>query len=98
MPGHPEDGRVLDATESGDVPEAVLDRAADRLAPLEQRTRPKSAGDVDFDEHRLLTRRAAAESAVLLKNESVLPLAAERVAVIGELARTPRVRARGVRG
>ena len=51
----------------------------------------------DIDAHHALAREVAAASVVLLKNEGgILPLAADaKVAVIGELARTPRYQGAG---
>ncbi|MFI9590342.1 glycoside hydrolase family 3 N-terminal domain-containing protein [Nonomuraea sp. NPDC052265] len=50
----------------------------------------------DVDEHHELAREAARASAVLLKNDGVLPVAPGlRVAVLGELARTPRYQGHG---
>src|SRR5690606_39255256 len=52
---------------------------------------------VDTDAHHDLARRAAGESAVLLKNEDrILPLApGTRVALIGEFAEAPRYQGSG---
>ena len=93
MPGRPDDTRVRDAG----VDERVLDRVLERLTRLAQRTQPGEVVPPDFDAHHELTRRVAAESAVLLKNEGgLLPLDSfGRVALIGELARTPRYQGAG---
>ena len=78
---------------SGDLPEAVIDRAVARLLAEKEdlglldadfSTPPRSV-DLDDAEHRALAYRLALESAVLLRNDGVLPLSAEpgRIAVIG---------------
>ncbi len=91
--------RIVRAVREGRLDEAVLDRAVDRvldfvlLAPS-----GKPAPDADLAErHHALARRIGRESAVLLKNEgSLLPLdPSAPVAVIGELARTPRYQGAG---
>ncbi len=53
---------------------------------------PGDAGDIDLDPpaHRVLARRLAEESVVLVANDGVLPLApAAKIAVIGPLADDP---------
>ena len=100
MPGRPEDLRVRRALDAGEIDERVLDRTVARMQTLAQRTeRPQPMHDTDMhDEHHKLTRRAAAESAVLLQNDGTLPLVITpglRVAVIGELARSPRFQGAG---
>jgi beta-glucosidase len=97
--------RLVAAVQAGVLDESVLDRAVARMLELLNRAaRPdegmdRSVGELDFDAHHALARRAAAESAVLLKNEAgLLPLDArseQRVAVIGEFARTPRYQGAG---
>ncbi|MBQ9915961.1 MAG: glycoside hydrolase family 3 C-terminal domain-containing protein [Microbacterium sp.] len=78
---------------SGDLPEAAIDRAVARLLAEKEdlglldadfSTPPRSV-DLDDAEHRALAYRLALESAVLLRNDGVLPLSAEpgRIAVIG---------------
>jgi len=93
MPGHADIARL----EADDVEEGVLDQVLERLVLLAQRTSGAFAAGPYLDEHHELTRRAAAESAVLLKNdENLLPVApGGRIALIGEFARTPRYQGAG---
>ena len=91
---------VAAAVETGQLDQAVLDRAAGRVLDLAGRApHPPQGSSSDFDAHHDLAREAAAEGAVLLKNTaSTLPLALEpgaTVAVIGEFARTPRYQGAG---
>ncbi|WP_436789653.1 beta-glucosidase family protein [Yinghuangia sp. YIM S10712] len=93
--------RLVEAVRAGRIEEAVVDRAVTRLLTLINRTAAPQppVQDVNLAEHHALARTAAAESAVLLKNEdAVLPLdpdARAEVAVIGEFARTPRFQGAG---
>ncbi|MEV3983352.1 glycoside hydrolase family 3 C-terminal domain-containing protein [Nonomuraea sp. NPDC049758] len=97
MPPTGTDGLIEDAVRSGRLPESVLDLAAGRVAGLAERVAGRERHDGwDVDEHHELAREAARASAVLLKNDGVLPLAPGlRVAVLGELARTPRYQGHG---
>ncbi|MCD9873392.1 glycoside hydrolase family 3 protein [Streptomyces guryensis] len=94
-------GRLRRALERGLIDEADIDRAVRRQLQLRFRLGefdpdldPYSGIGpevIDSPEHRALARRAATESVVLLKNDGLLPLQAERtprVAVIGPLADT----------
>jgi beta-glucosidase len=103
MPPHlgVSDAALVSAVKSGDLSEDILDEAVRRMLRLVDRAQPAlaDAGSFDIDEHHALARRAAHESAVLLKNDdAVLPLHVadgSTVAVIGEFARTPRYQGAG---
>jgi beta-glucosidase len=95
------DAAIVAAVRSGVLDEELLDRAVERVLRLVERTRTVvgSAPTFDADAHHALARAAAAECAVLLKNEDgLLPLQLARgdtLAVIGEFARTPRYQGAG---
>lgn len=99
MPGRPTDDRVASATTTGDVDPASLLQTAERLALLANRTQSSgSVAKIDYESHHQLVREAASQSAVLLTNDGSLPLTLStglRVAIIGELARTPRYQGAG---
>ena len=96
------DAAIVAAVGDGSLYESILDDSVSRVLQLVDRSQPALAarGEFDFDEHHALARRAAHESAVLLKNAgNVLPLqpaSASTVAVIGEFARTPRAARRSI--
>ncbi|NEB37688.1 glycoside hydrolase family 3 C-terminal domain-containing protein [Streptomyces sp. SID14515] len=94
------DREVVAAVTDGSLDEAVLDTSVERLVRFARRTadadRPEPRMSVE-DHHRL-AGQAAERCVVLLKNDDgLLPLdpAAGSVAVIGELARTPRYQGAG---
>jgi len=101
MPPSGTDQQVADAVRSGDLSEEVLDEAVRRVLTLVARGQslPEEPPAVDLDAHHALAREVAAAGAVLLKNEGgILPLDADgtgALAVIGELARTPRYQGAG---
>jgi beta-glucosidase len=101
MPPSGTDQEVVDAVRSGELPEEVLDEAVRRVLTLVAREQslPEERPGPDLDAHHALAREVAAAGAVLLRNEDgILPLAAdgtEVLAVIGELARTPRYQGAG---
>ncbi|HSJ44444.1 MAG TPA: glycoside hydrolase family 3 C-terminal domain-containing protein [Euzebyales bacterium] len=103
MPPHlgVSDAAVVEAVRSGALNEAVLDASVRRVLDLVYRSQSalREHVEVDVDAHHALARRAAHESAVLLRNDrGVLPLrpvAGETLAVIGEFARTPRYQGAG---
>ncbi len=89
------DARVIAAVESGSLPEATVDRAAERVVALSLRSMRANADAaetaVDRNAHHALARRAAAAGTVLLTNDGLLPLQATgRIALIGAVAEQPR--------
>ena len=94
------DQALVDAVRAGELDEAVLDVAVTRMLRLVDRALAGARPDtpVDREAHHELARAAAREGAVLLKNDGLLPLApqpGQTVAVVGELARTPRFQGAG---
>ncbi|WP_432118416.1 glycoside hydrolase family 3 N-terminal domain-containing protein [Streptomyces sp. bgisy032] len=88
---------LLDAVRSGRVPEELVDRAARRvllqkceLGLLDEDWTPEPAASISLDStaNRILARRLAEESVVLLDNpDGMLPLAPDtRIAVVGPRA------------
>ena len=90
---------LLKAVETGKISESDVDARLDELLTLVLDTHAveNRSRSFDADAHHALARRAAAESAVLLKNDgNLLPLAAgASVAVIGDFAETPRYQGAG---
>jgi beta-glucosidase len=95
------DAAIVEAVRNGSLDESILDEAVSRMLRLVDRSQPALAEGAEFnlDDHHSLARRAAHESAVLLKNDGrVLPLQPQEgstVAMIGEFARTPRFQGAG---
>jgi beta-glucosidase len=95
------DAAIVTAVRTGQLEEGVLDTAVARVLQLVDRAAANTEPppELDADAHHALARAAAAECAVLLKNEDHLlplrPAAGDTVAVIGEFARTPRYQGGG---
>ncbi|WP_446665733.1 beta-glucosidase [Flexivirga sp. B27] len=98
MPGPSEAAveAITAAVADGSLAEADLDRAVGRVLALRGWV-AEQAADFDANAHHQLARETARSCAVLLKNDGVaLPLQpTERIAVIGEFARTPRIQGGG---
>ena len=92
MPG-PQERRVkavVDAVNSGELDEAVLDESVRRILRIvfKASETPKT-GKFDIDAHHELARKIASEGMVLLKNNGILPLKGQQhIAVIGRSAET----------
>ncbi|TDL49813.1 glycosyl hydrolase [Paenibacillus dendritiformis] len=97
--GPDHDQMIVDAVRSGELDEAVLDQAVERLLTVifQAYDNKKPGFTYDKEAHHALARRAAAESMVLLKNGGgLLPLDKQQsVAVIGAFAAQPRYQGGG---
>jgi beta-glucosidase len=103
------DAKIVEAVKSGALDEKLLDRAVLRVVELilKSRERAKPGYAYSAAAHHQLARRAAAESAVLLKNEgNIRPLfggtaaapasaGGKSLAVIGAFAEKPRYQGAG---
>ncbi|MBP2435431.1 glycoside hydrolase family 3 C-terminal domain-containing protein [Microbacterium amylolyticum] len=97
-PGFTSARDIVSAVEQGVLAENDLDqRVAELLDLITRVTQRPSPGGVDQASHHALARRAASESAVLLRNQDgILPLAeGTDVAFIGEFATVPRYQGAG---
>jgi len=97
-PGFDSARAIVAAVERGDLDVADLDARVIELLRLVERVTARGApGEVDAAAHDALARRAAAESAVLLRNtDAILPLApGTRVALIGDFVTEPRFQGAG---
>ncbi|NLA86504.1 MAG: glycosyl hydrolase [Clostridiales bacterium] len=96
--GGARDREIADAVRSGQLDEAVLDSAVERILNIVYRITENrdSAAVFDREADHALAREAAAETAVLLKNNGVLPLREGlKIAFIGQYAAAPRYQGGG---
>ena len=92
------DKEIVEAVKNGELEEAVLDRAVERILNIVFKfTDNRQEGKFDLEEDHKLAAKIAGESMVLLKNEGVLPLPAQgkKIAFIGKFAETPRFQGGG---
>ncbi len=91
--------KIVAAVQSGELDEAVLDERVDTVVDLIVRSKPalESEHTFSFEEHNEIAARIAEGSMQLLKNDgNILPLkAGQKVAVIGEMAESPRFQGAG---
>jgi beta-glucosidase len=101
MPGtqNGNDEKIVEAVQSGDLDEAVLDQTVERVLNLifSAEATLKQVFEYDPDAHHSLARRVAGEGAVLLKNEgNELPVSkTAKIALVGRFAKTPRYQGAG---
>ena len=98
MPGPCEysEKKILAALEDGTLSEEELDVCAARMTALLLQAAQNQPKPYDIAAHNELARRAARESAVLLKKGAALPAAkTARIAVVGGFAKTPRYQGAG---
>lgn len=83
--------KVVDAVESGELDLDVLDETVRRILRIVFMAQETDKAETfDAKAHHRLAREIAAQGMVLLKNDGLLPLAeTERIAVIGQSAKTP---------
>lgn len=89
---------TIRAVQDGTLPESKLDCAVQNVANLVNKCKqPKTEPKPDYPaRHNEVARRVAAESAVLLKNDGILPLTTDKkILVVGELAEKPRYQGAG---
>lgn len=98
-PGLDSARQIVAAVKEGKLKESAVDECVDRLleAVLTLTKNGETPEEFDKEAHHALARRAAGESAVLLKNEeNILPLKpGTRVALIGDFAFEPRYQGAG---
>ena len=101
MPGGSDymEKEVLQAVKNGTLPVSCIDNSARRMLKLVFRAAEtlKATASCDYEAHHALAKRAAAEGAVLLKNEGgILPLQqGAKIAVIGAMAKNLRYQGAG---
>jgi beta-glucosidase len=93
------DIKIVEAVKNGKLDEAILDEAVTRILKIIAKAEETLTDDFKYDPqaHHALARSAASEGVVLLKNnDSLLPLNKDtKVALIGEMAKTPRYQGAG---
>ncbi len=91
--------KIIAAVESGELNESVLDERVDNVVHLIVKAKTVLGDKYTYDKqaHHEIARKAAEGSMVLLKNDgNILPLKkGQKVAVIGELAASPRFQGAG---
>ncbi|MEI2641001.1 MAG: glycoside hydrolase family 3 C-terminal domain-containing protein [Candidatus Nanopelagicales bacterium] len=90
------DPELRAALADGRLTRQDLQRCAERLVALVERSPAQLGPAADFEAHDALARRAAAESSVLLTNDGTLPLEpGMKLALIGAFAEQPRFQGSG---
>lgn len=89
--------RVAAAVENGALDPALLDESAVHVVELILRSKERQPYKYDAEKHHAVARNAAAQSAILLKNDvDILPITKNATAaIIGAFAKTPRYQGTG---
>ncbi|MBR3767652.1 MAG: glycoside hydrolase family 3 C-terminal domain-containing protein [Clostridia bacterium] len=91
--------KIIEAINNGELPEKALNERVDTVVDLILKSKPalEKGCEFSFDEHHEMARKVAEGSMVLLKNkDKILPLKkGAKVAVIGEMAASPRFQGAG---
>ena len=99
MPGELQTSvQIEEAVKSGEMPEFLLDEACENIIRLALKADAmKRGGTVDWEQAHKVSRMAAEESAVLLKNEdNILPIhKKKKIAFLGEFVEKPRFQGGG---
>ncbi len=91
------DKLIAAAVKDGSLPMEVLDKAVKRVLELVDKSiTNKKQVSYNKEEHHNLVKNTAVNSAVLLKNNGILPLSGnENIAIIGQFADIPRIQGGG---
>ncbi|MCH5320335.1 MAG: glycoside hydrolase family 3 C-terminal domain-containing protein [Eubacterium sp.] len=91
--------KIIEAVKNGELDEEILNKRVDNVVDLIVKSKPalETEHTFDVDAHHKLAQKVAEGSMVLLKNDdAILPLkSGQKVAVIGELAKSPRFQGAG---
>lgn len=86
--------RLIESVRNGDLDENALTQCAERVCHLNQKCHPQKVQL--SDSHELFAKKALDHSAVLMKNNGILPLAdQDEVLIIGAMAESPRYQGGG---
>ncbi len=91
--------RIVEAVANGELDEAILDKAVERILRLISKSEESKISDFRYDAeaHHNLAKKAATQSMILLKSEdNILPLSKDsKIVVLGEFAKKPRYQGAG---
>ena len=87
---------AAEAVRSGQLEEAYVDAAVERILRLVEKSQGIAAPKIDWDAHHALALQVAEQGAVLLKNEgAILPLKESDMVLIGHMAQNIRYQGSG---
>ncbi len=99
MPGGRGNGKkeIIEAVKSGEIQEQYLDEIVEKILQIAFKVNEsKQLQDYDRKQHHQIALEMAEEAVVLLKNDNnILPLKNRKIAVIGDIAKTPRYQGAG---